>query len=38
MNIIMDIFAFFGIVFIAMILLFLICAMIISGRYDNDDE
>lgn len=38
MNIIMGIFAFFGIVFIAMILIFLIAVMIVSGRYDKDDE
>jgi Na+-transporting methylmalonyl-CoA/oxaloacetate decarboxylase gamma subunit len=38
MNIIIGIFTFFGIVFVAIILLFLIAAMIVAGRYDKDDE
>lgn len=38
MNIIMGIFAFFGVVFVTIIILFLLCAMIVSGRSDNDDE
>lgn len=38
MNIINGILAFLGFVFVGVICLFLICAMIISGRYDKDDE
>ncbi len=38
MNILIGILAFFGLVFLILILMFLISAMIVAGRYGKDDE